>query len=95
MPIPLLLLAILALASLATGLVSAIVITDYVSKRGIKINYLLWRIKIFQYVQDYKRLSLQEKGKIGGWYYALTAGMTLALSLSLAFVVLKGILRLG
>lgn len=90
-----LLLAIFALASLTAGLVSAIVITDYVSKRGIKINYLLWRIKIFQYVQDYKRLSLKEKGKIGGWYYVLTAGMTLALILSLAFVLLKGIQRLG
>lgn len=90
-----LLLTIFALASLAAGLVSAIVITDYVSKRGIKINYLLWRIKIFQYVQDYKRLSLQEKGKIGGWYYALTAGMTVTLILGLALLLLKGILHLG
>lgn len=88
-------LAILALAGLAAGLVSAIVITDYVSKRGIKINYPLWRIKIFQYVQDYKRLSLQEKGKIGGWYYALTAGMTVTLILGLALLLLKVSLRLG
>lgn len=38
---------------------------------------------------------MQEKCKVGAWNYALTAGMTPALILSLAFVVLKGILRLG
>lgn len=90
-----LLLTIFALASMTAGLVSAFVITDYGSKRGIKINYLPWRIKIFQYGRDYKRLSLKEKDKIGGWYYALTTGMTVTLILGLALLLLKGILRLG
>ncbi|MCR4408703.1 MAG: hypothetical protein QHH43_02760 [Candidatus Saccharicenans sp.] len=90
-----LILTIFALASLAAGLVSAIVLTDYVSKRGIKINSRLQRIKSSQYVQDYKRLSLQEKGKNGGWYYTLTSGMTVMLILGLTLLLLKGILRFG
>ncbi len=85
----------LALARLATDLVSAIVITDYVSKHGRKINYFLWRIKIFQYVQDYKRLTFQQNGEIGPWYYALAAGMTLKLILGLALLLLKRVLHLG
>ena len=86
--------AILALISVSAGIVAAIFITDWVSKRGVKINYFLWRIKIFRYVQDYKRLTAQETGKIGPWYYVLTTGMILTLVFGLAFLFLKGILHI-
>jgi len=84
-------LLILAFISVAAGIVAAVFITDYVSKRGVKINYFLWRIRIFKYVQDYKRLTLEETGKVGPWYYVLSVGFPLALIFSLTFLILKGI----
>lgn len=64
------------------GIVSSIVITSFCSKKGIKINWFLWKIKIFQYVNDYKRITLEETGKPGFWYYSLTVSMGATLFLS-------------
>ncbi|OGD12233.1 MAG: hypothetical protein A2Y86_07010 [Candidatus Aminicenantes bacterium RBG_13_62_12] len=79
----------IALASVAVGIIASIAVTVYVSKRGIKINYFLYRIMIFKYFKDYRRLTLQEKGKVGPWYYVFSAAMIL----TLVFVVVGIITR--
>ena len=71
---------VLALISVAVGVVSSIVITAYVSERGVKVNYFLWRIMIFKYVNDYVAMTSKETGRPGVWYY------TLAVSIVLTFV---------
>ncbi len=70
---------VLALISVAVGVVSSIVITAYVSERGVKINYFLWRIMIFKYFNDYVAMTKKEKGRPGVWCYILIAAMNLAL----------------
>ena len=80
---------ILALISVAVGVVSSIAVTAYVSERGVKINYFLWRIMIFKYFNDYVTMTKRETGKPGIWYYTFTVAMVI----TLVFVVLGAALK--
>ena len=80
---------ILALASVAVGIIASIAVTAYVAKRGIKINYFLYRIMIFKYFNDYKTLTFREEGKVGPWYYIFLAAMLLALVFVVVGLVTK------
>jgi hypothetical protein len=80
---------VFAFISVGVGIVSSILVTSYVSHRGIKINYFLWRIMIFKYVNDYRRITKQETGKTGPWFYVLAVAMNLAL----VFVIIGIIVR--
>ncbi len=80
---------VLGLISVAVGVVASIAVTSFVAKRGVKINFFLYRIMIFKYFNDYRRLTLQETGKIGPWYYAFSAAMILALVFVVVGIILK------
>ena len=69
---------VLAFISVAVGIVSSIAITAYVSERGIKINYFLWRIMIFKYFNEYVAMTKKENGMPGAWYYTFVVAMILA-----------------
>ena len=75
--------------SVAVGVVACIAVTSYVSKRGVKINFFLYRIMIFKYLNDYRRLTLQETGKIGLWYYVFSVAMVLTLVFVVVGIILK------
>jgi len=60
---------ILALMSVAWGIVTSIMITSFLSKRGIKINYLFFRVLIFGYIRQYRKITLEETGKPGPLFY--------------------------
>jgi hypothetical protein len=75
---------VLILISAAIGIVSLIAVTAYVSERGVKINYFLWRIMIFKYFNEYVAMTKKETGKPGIWYYTFTVAMLL----TLVFVVI-------
>jgi hypothetical protein len=55
----------LGLVSVALGVVSMIAITNFVAGRGTKINFFLYRIYIFKYVNQYKQITEAENGKPG------------------------------
>lgn len=80
---------VLALICVAAEIISSIAVTAYVSRRGIKINYLLWRIMIFKYFNDYCRLTREETGRNGIWYYLSITAMILALIFVIIGVILK------
>ena len=80
---------VLALISIAVGIVSSIAVTAYVSERGVKINYFLWRIMIFKYVNDYAAMTRKEKGRPGAWYYTCVTGMILALVFAVIGIAVK------
>jgi len=69
---------VLALISGAVGVVSLIAVTAYISERGIKINYFLWRMMVFKYFNDYVTMTKKETGRPGVWYYTFLVGMILA-----------------
>jgi hypothetical protein len=82
---------ILAIISAVSGVVSSIVITSWLSKRGIKINYPFIRFLIIKYVHQYRKITLQETGKPGLWFYSFIISMNLALVCAIIGIALKAI----
>jgi hypothetical protein len=70
---------VLALISVAVGVVSSVAVTAYVSGRGVKIDYFQWRTMIFHYFNDYVAMTKKETGRPGVWYYTFVVAMILAL----------------
>jgi uncharacterized oligopeptide transporter (OPT) family protein len=82
---------ILAIPSAAWGVVSAIVIASFLSKRGIKIDFLFFRVLVLKYIHQYHKITTQENGKPGPWFYSYIISMNLALALVIVGIVLKNI----
>jgi hypothetical protein len=74
----------LAILGVIWGVVSSIVIASFLSKRGIKINMLFFRILVLKYIHQYHSITRQENGKPGPWFYSYIISMNLAL----VFVIL-------
>lgn len=79
----------LALICVIVGIVSAIVMANFISKRGHKINMLLFRLFIFQYIHQYREITLKEEGKVGPWFYCYIISMNLALSFGIIGAIVK------
>jgi len=79
----------LAIISAASGVVSSIAITSFLSRRGIKINYLFINVIILKYVYQYRKITLQETGKPRPWFYSYIVSMNLALVFAITGLVLK------
>ena len=79
----------MALVSVGWGIVSMIAMTNFVSERGTKINFFLYRIYIIKYVSQYKQITKAEDGKPGPWFYSFVISMNMALALTLVGAVLK------
>ena len=79
----------LAILSVVWGVVSSILIASFLSKRGIKINLLFFRILVLKYIHQYHSITTQENGKPGPWFYSYIISMNLAL----VFVVLGMLLN--
>lgn len=80
---------VLTLVSVAVGVVSSVAVTAYVSERGVKVNYFLWRKMILQYFNDYVTMTKKETGRPGVWYYAFVVSMTLALVFAVVGIAVK------
>lgn len=79
----------LALVSVGWGIVSMIAITNFVSERGTKINFFLYRIYIIKYVSQYKQITEAEDGEPGPWFYSFVISMNLTWLLAIIGFVLK------
>ena len=79
----------LAIVSVVWGTVSAIVITAYLSNRGVKINLLFFRIMVLKYIHQYHEITTRESGRPGPWFYSYIISMNAALVLA----IIGGVLR--
>ena len=82
---------ILAIASVAWGIVSSIAITAFLSKRGIKIDFLFSRILVLKSIHQYHKITTEENGKPGPWFYSYIISMNLASVFVIVGIVLKNI----
>jgi hypothetical protein len=80
---------VLALIAVAWGIATSIMITSFLSRRGIKINYLFLRLFIFRYVSQYRKITKEETGKPGPLFYSSIAAWNLALLLAIIGVILE------
>ena len=79
---------ILALPCVVWAIVSSIMITAFLSRRGIRINLLFFRLLILKYIHQYYKITLHENGRPGPWFYSYIISMNLALVLVLLAIVL-------
>ena len=79
----------LALFCVSWGIISGIVITNFVSERGTKINFFLYRIYIIKYVYQYKQITEEENGKPGPWFYSFVISMNMTLVFAIIGILLK------
>jgi len=80
---------VLALICVACGIAASIMIASFLSKRGIEINYLLFRLFIFKWAGQYRKITIEETGKPGPLFYWFITSWNLAL----VFVIVGAILR--
>ena len=78
-----------ALVSVIVGIVFMIMIVSFLSKRGIKINYIFFRLYIIKYIHQYRKITIEENGKPGNLFYAFIVSMNLALVLAVIGIILK------
>ena len=80
---------ILALIGVAWGIATSIMITSFLSKRGIKINYLLFRLFIFKWVGQYRKITIEETGKPGPLFYWFITSWNVALVFAIIGIILE------
>ena len=81
----------LALVSVGWGIVSMIVMTSFVSERGTKINFFLYRLYVIKYVNQYKQITEAENGQPGLWFYSFVVSMNLTLVFAILGLILKSL----
>ncbi len=79
----------LAIISVVWGVVSAIVISTYLSQRGVKINILFFRIMVLKYIHQYHEVTKRENGRPGPWFYSYIISMNLALVLAVIGFIIR------
>lgn len=80
---------ILAILSAFWGVISSIAIASFLSKHGIKINLLFFRILVLKYIYEYHKITKQENGKPESWFYSFIISMNLALVFAIVGILLK------
>ena len=81
--------AILAFVSLGVAIVFSMMIVHEVSKRGVKINFVLIRLYIIKYISQYKQLTLKETGKIGPLYYPCVGSYVAAFVFAIIYLIAR------
>ena len=79
----------LAIVCVFWGIASSIVIVSFLSNHGVKINYFLLRLLLPKYVGQYRKITVEETGKPGVWYYSFVTVMISALVLAIVGLLLR------
>ena len=82
------LILILALGFMVSFVVLSMMIAHQLAKRGIKINILWLRLFIIKYIHQYRKITLEETGKVGPLFYPCLASVNIALVLSIVGLIL-------
>jgi hypothetical protein len=81
--------AIIAFSAVGLAIIFSIMIVREVSKRGIKINYVLLRLYIIKYIDQYKQLTREETGKVGPLYYPCVGSYVTALVFAIIYLIAR------
>ena len=69
--------------------VMSVMMCDYLQKHGRKVNYLLLRLYLPKYINDYKEMTTDVSGEPGPLYGRALAGIKLAAVSAALAIVLK------
>lgn len=79
----------LAVICVLNGVISSMVIISYLSNHGVKINYFLLKLFLPKYVGQYRKITIEDTGRAGFWYYSFVISMNSALLLALIGLLLR------
>jgi hypothetical protein len=68
------------LLAAAWGVISMGRIYIFLKRRGRKVSFLLLRVRIFEYLGDYRRITRAERGRPGPLYTHFAAAWLIALA---------------
>jgi len=85
------LIALLAVICALWAVVSSLVIAAFLSRRGIKINYVFFKLLMIKYIHQYRKITMQESGRPGPWFYSFVVSINLALVLAIAAIVFRNV----
>ena len=83
------LLAALAFIAVVWFIVSGIMIINELIKRKQNINFIFIRLMLPVYAHRYKKITLEETGKVGSLFYHWVIAINIALVLAIAAIVSK------
>ena len=69
--------------------VFAMMIVHELSRRAVKINFFLLKLYLIKYIDQYRRITKEETGRIGPLYYPCIGSVNLALICAVLGLVLK------
>lgn len=84
-------LAFVGIVAAAWYVVASLLIFEALRKRGVPVSFLLLRLFIIRYANQYKEATREESGKVGALYYH----WLVSINVVLLVVVLLLILGLG
>lgn len=73
----------LALVSVTIGFYNMIKIVSYLSRKGVKVNWFLMKLKWFSYMLKYRELTVEETGEVGPYHRGYIISMLAALILAI------------
>jgi hypothetical protein len=79
----------LTVLGLIVMVVSSIAITSWLMKQGVKINWFFIRVLIIKYVDQYRRMTKEQTGKPGPWFYSYVSSMILMAVFAIVAVIIK------
>jgi hypothetical protein len=66
---------------------ASLLIARDLERRGVHVSYLWLRVMIFKYLSQYRRVTLEETGRVGSLFYHYVIPLNLALVLTIMLVV--------
>jgi hypothetical protein len=80
-------LGVLAIICALTSIGFGVRIASQLRSRGIRANPLLVRWMIFKYLAEYKRVTLEEAGRVGPLHRACTTALILAAVFAIGAII--------
>ena len=79
---------VLAVICAAVGVGLMIAMTSAVQARGEKVNWVLLRLFVLNYIHEYRIVTIKETGRAGPLFYPFVISMNLALVFAILGIVL-------
>jgi hypothetical protein len=79
----------LAIFFIICFVVFSILIVAALDRRHVKINFLWIRLLILKYVSQYRKITLEETGRVGSLFYLWIISINLALVSAVAGLIMR------
>jgi len=80
---------ILAFVSVILAVVFSLMIVHEVSKRGVRINVFWLKLYLIKYIDQYRKLTRTETGKVGSLYYLCIGSYVAALVFVIIYLIAR------